>query len=95
MLHVAELAYELQKEGVPLKNGILTSEEFTEGTHLELEMRVSMSIIVDNISYIYEKGTGFSRGRLWKNVSCAIEEVNLSGLFGHTGSGKSIIYTAS
>ena len=28
--HVSELAYELQKEGVPLKNGILTSEEFTE-----------------------------------------------------------------
>ena len=28
--HVTELAYELQKEGVPFKNGILTSEEFTE-----------------------------------------------------------------
>lgn len=28
--HVTELAYELQKEGVPLKNGILTSEEFKE-----------------------------------------------------------------
>ena len=28
--HATELAYELQKEGVPLKNGILTSEEFTE-----------------------------------------------------------------
>ena len=28
--HVTELAYELQKEGVPLKNGILTSKEFTE-----------------------------------------------------------------
>ena len=28
--HVTELADELQKEGVPLKNGILTSEEFTE-----------------------------------------------------------------
>lgn len=28
--HVTELAYELQKEGVPLKNVILTSEEFTE-----------------------------------------------------------------
>ena len=28
--HVTELAYELQKEGVPLKNGRLTSEEFTE-----------------------------------------------------------------
>lgn len=28
--HVTELAYELQKEGVPLKNGVLTSEEFIE-----------------------------------------------------------------
>ena len=36
--HVTELAYELQKEGVPLKNGILTSEEFTavSYTHLTL-----------------------------------------------------------
>ena len=38
-----------------------------------------MSIIVDNISYIYEKGTGFERQAL-KNVSCAIEMVNLSDL---------------
>ena len=85
--HVTELAYELQKEGVPLKNGILTSEEFTEDS-LELEMRVSMSIIVDNISYIYEKGTGFERQAL-KNVSCAIEDGEFIGLIGHTGSGKS------
>ena len=28
--HVTELAYELQKEGVPLRSGILTAEEFTE-----------------------------------------------------------------
>ena len=28
--YVTELAYELKKEGVPLKDGILTSEEFTE-----------------------------------------------------------------
>ena len=38
-----------------------------------------MSIIVDNISYIYEKGTGFERQAL-KNVSCAIEDGNLSDL---------------
>lgn len=47
-----------------------------------------MSIIVDNISYIYEKGTGFERQAL-KNVSCAIENGEFIGLIGHTGSGKS------
>ena len=44
-----------------------------------------MSIIVDNISYIYEKGTGFERQAL-KNVSCAIEDGEFIGLIGHTGS---------
>ena len=38
-----------------------------------------MSIIVDNISYIYEKGTGFERQAL-KNVSCAIEDGEFIGL---------------
>lgn len=47
-----------------------------------------MSIIVDNISYIYEKGTGFERQAL-KNVNCAIEDGEFIGLIGHTGSGKS------
>lgn len=47
-----------------------------------------MSIIVDNISYVYEKGTGFERQAL-KNVSCAIEKGEFIGLIGHTGSGKS------
>ena len=42
-----------------------------------------MSIIVDNISYIYEKGTGFERQAL-KNVSCAIEDGEFIGLLkGH------------
>ena len=38
-----------------------------------------MSIIVDNISYIYEKGTGFERQAL-KNVNCAIEDGEFIGL---------------
>ena len=79
--HVTELAYELQKEGVPLKNGILTSEEFTE----EL-IRVRNEGF--NVNNIYEKGTGFERQAL-KNVSCAIEDGEFIGLIGHTGSGKS------
>ncbi len=53
-----------------------------------------MSIIVDNISYIYEKGTGFERQAL-KNVSCAIEDGEFIGLIGHTGSGKSTFIQAS
>ena len=47
-----------------------------------------MSIIVDNINYTYEIGTGFERHAL-KNVSCAIKDGEFIGLIGHTGSGKS------
>ncbi len=47
-----------------------------------------MSIIVDNISYTYEIGTGFERQAL-KNVSCVIDNGEFIGLIGHTGSGKS------
>lgn len=47
-----------------------------------------MSIIVDNISYTYEIGTGFERQAL-KNVSCVIDKGEFIGLIGHTGSGKS------
>ncbi|MDO5381120.1 MAG: energy-coupling factor transporter ATPase [Eubacteriales bacterium] len=47
-----------------------------------------MSIIVDNISYTYEIGTGFEKKAL-KNISCAIEDGEFIGLIGHTGSGKS------
>lgn len=47
-----------------------------------------MSIIVDNINYIYEAGTSFERHAL-KDVSCVIEKGEFIGLIGHTGSGKS------
>lgn len=47
-----------------------------------------MSIIVDNISYVYEPGTSYERIAL-KNISCAIENGEFIGLIGHTGSGKS------
>lgn len=47
-----------------------------------------MSIIVDNINYTYEIGTGFERQAI-KDVSCAIKDGEFVGLIGHTGSGKS------
>lgn len=50
-----------------------------------------MSIIVDNISYTYEIGTGFEKQAL-KNVKCVINDGDFIGLIGHTGSGKSILY---
>jgi energy-coupling factor transport system ATP-binding protein len=47
-----------------------------------------MAIIVDNICYTYEIGTGFERQAL-KNISCRINAGEFIGLIGHTGSGKS------
>ena len=46
-----------------------------------------MSIIVDNICYSYDVGTGFERQAL-KNISCVINDGEFIGLIGHTGSGK-------
>ena len=47
-----------------------------------------MSIIVDNISYIYNKGTAYEK-QVLKNLSCVIGENEYIGLLGHTGCGKS------
>lgn len=47
-----------------------------------------MSIIVDNINYTYEIGSGFEKHAL-KNINCVINKGEFIGLIGHTGSGKS------
>lgn len=47
-----------------------------------------MSLIVKNLNYTYEIGSGFEKHAL-KDVSCVIEKGEFIGLIGHTGSGKS------
>jgi len=49
-----------------------------------------MSLILDNISYIYGKATAFETYAL-KNVNLAIPDGEFIGLIGHTGSGKSTL----
>lgn len=49
-----------------------------------------MAISINNISYIYGEGTPFEKCAL-KNVSLKIDDVELVGLIGHTGSGKSTL----
>lgn len=49
-----------------------------------------MSICVENVSYIYGKGTPFEKAAL-SNVSLTIEKGEFIGIIGHTGSGKSTL----
>ena len=47
-------------------------------------------IKVENVSYIYSKGTPFQKTAL-DNVSIGFEKGKITGLIGHTGSGKSTL----
>lgn len=49
-----------------------------------------MSIVLENISYTYSKGTSFERQAL-KNISLSIEKGEVIAIIGHTGSGKSTL----
>lgn len=49
-----------------------------------------MSIILDNVNYIYGQGEGFTRHAL-KNINLVIGKNEFIGLIGHTGSGKSTL----
>lgn len=47
-------------------------------------------IKVENVSYVYSKGTPFQKTAL-DNVSVGFEKGKITGLIGHTGSGKSTL----
>ena len=49
-----------------------------------------MSIFVENLSYIYMKGTPFEKLAL-DNINLKIESGEFAGIIGHTGSGKSTL----
>lgn len=49
-----------------------------------------MSIEIKNLNFIYNEGTPFERQAL-KDINLTIEESELVGLIGHTGSGKSTL----
>ena len=49
---------------------------------------MSIKLELQNVTYYYGKGTAFEVKAL-DNVSFAIKEKSITGLIGHTGSGKS------
>ena len=55
-----------------------------------------MSICVENVSYIYGKGTPFERAAV-EDIDLTIDKGEFIGIIGHTGSGKStlcLLYTS-
>ena len=49
-----------------------------------------MSILMNEVEYIYGKGTAFEKVALY-NINLNIEDGEMIGLIGHTGSGKSTL----
>ena len=49
-----------------------------------------MAIILDHVSYVYEKGTSMEIAAL-KDINLVIPDGQFIGLIGHTGSGKSTL----
>lgn len=49
-----------------------------------------MSIILDKVDYVYSKGTAYEKKAL-NQISLKIEDGELIGVIGHTGSGKSTL----
>lgn len=49
-----------------------------------------MAIRVENVSYIYSKGSPFEKAAL-KNINLTVSEGEFIGVIGHTGSGKSTL----
>ena len=49
-----------------------------------------MSIIINEVNYVYSPGTAFER-RALKNVNLEIKDGEFVGIIGHTGSGKSTL----
>ena len=45
---------------------------------------------IENLSYVYGKGTPFEKVAL-DNVTVSFEKGKITGLIGHTGSGKSTL----
>ena len=103
---VTLLAYELQKKGYPIPNGILTKEELLEAlngckksgvksqvltAHTEDKEELGQPILkMEHVNYVYSPGNAFERHAL-KDINLEIFAGQFLGIIGHTGSGKSTL----
>jgi len=103
---VTLLAYELQKKGYPIPNGILTKEKLLEALNGCKKSDVKSQVLtaraedkeemgqpilkMEHVNYVYSPGNAFERHAL-KDINLEIFEGQFLGVIGHTGSGKSTL----
>ena len=77
----ADLARRLRKKGMAVSEKCMTDEELGEAL---------CPFSVENVSYIYGKGTPFERAAI-EDIDLTIDKGEFIGIIGHTGSGKSTL----
>ena len=86
---VTMLAHELRKTGLDVPADILSVDELADAV-MKTGRRWQKMILIHELSHVYSPGTVFEKKAL-DHVDLKIEDGEILGIIGHTGSGKSTL----